>query len=439
MDEIENLIVGSGIAGLSVAYHLKENGHEFIIIDIKKPGGLCSTIRSRGFFFDITGHVIHCQTEYYTKFIKRIMGKNLLYLKRKAYFIFRQHLAPYPFQVYFYKIPEKNVVDECINGLIDVIKSESITPKNFKEWIIANFGMGISKYFMIPYNEKVWRFPLEQMSLHWVNKYVPKLDPKYLLKIVKAASTTEKEYGYNVYFFYPKEGGIQAVIDSIIMKMGEEFNKSFKMLRLNKVDPFKKEATLSNGMRIKWKRIITTIPLPEFVSILKRVPVSIKSYTRKLKCVSLLSLNLGIKGKLETDAHWIYFPERNVPFHRVVIQSNLSPYVAPDSTYSLIVEKSFKFGDKIHRKNIINRMITQLRKIGLIKSKDDILSVNVNYIKYAYPIYDFDWHESRSKVLSFLKQHDIYSIGRFGSWEYLSMEDAFMQGKDVTAKLISSF
>ncbi|MHA1665539.1 MAG: protoporphyrinogen/coproporphyrinogen oxidase [Candidatus Njordarchaeales archaeon] len=436
MKKIDTLIVGAGIAGLSVAYHLTKYGREYIIID-DNVGGLCSSFFIKGFTFDITGHVIHCRTNYYEAFIKEAMENNLIRLKRKAYFYYNGNYAPYPFQVFFYKLPEQRIVNECINGLKKVTKFAS-SPQNFKEWLIANFGEGISRHFLIPYNEKLWCFPLEKISLAWVNKFIPKPDPEHLIKMVEGGITEEKNYGYNIYFYYPKTGGIQEVINSVIRKINGNFDSSFINTRLVKVNLFEKRATFSDGTEIKWNVLVNTIPINEFVNLIKDIPKEIKFYARKLKYTSIISVMLGAEGELETDAHWIYFPQYEIPFHRVVVQSNLSSYIPPNGTYSLIVEKSFRPNEtqNFSKKHLVRQIIRQLCNIGLIMDRDDILVTKVNHIKYAYPIYDLNWYKNRQPILDFLMNHQIFSIGRFGSWEYLSMEDAFLQGKDIVTRIV---
>jgi protoporphyrinogen oxidase len=434
MIEYDNLIIGAGISGLSVAYHLRKLGEEYLIIEQGEPGGLARTITHNGFFFDLSGHVIHFSDEDYKDFIKDVLKDNLLYLKRKALFFFQGYYAPYPFQMYFYKIPIKKIVDECITGLRDTARiTYKKAPNNFKEWIFANFGAGIAKYFMIPYNEKLWCFPLEQISLEWVKKYVPKLDINYLLNIIENKELNQQEVGYNTYFFYPKKGGIGALPKSIVAKIGDD---KFLKARLVGVNLARKEATLSNGRRIRWKRLVSTIPLPDFINVTEDSPEIIKYYASNLRYTSLISINLGIKGKMENDAHWIYFPEYEVPFHRVIIQSNLSPYVSPDSTYSLIIEKSVRHIQNINVQEVYQRIISYLLKIHLLKEKDDIITSKINIMKYAYPVYDVRYYSKREIILNFLEEHGVYSIGRFGSWEYMSMEDSFIQAKKVICKVI---
>ena len=437
MKHINTLIIGAGITGISTAYHLQRSGYDDYLIVDSRPKGLCITKPYKGFLFDIAGHVIHYRTTYYKEFVESIMGTNLLKQRRKAYFVFQHHLLPYPFQAYFYMIPNHKVVNECIRGLEGISKfGTKQKPENFKEWLITNFGTGIANHFLIPYNQKVWRFPLEKISLDWVEKYVPKININEILRVAKGISNYAiKEYGYNPIFFYPKYGGIQAVIDAMINKMGNQFNSCFKKSNVSKISIAKKIAILNNGTKIKWNNLVSTIPLPELVKLIVDAPSIISSYARMLKHTSLLSINLGIRGEIKTDAHWIYFPEQNVPFHRVVIQSNLSPYVSPDLSYSLIIERSFRAKKVVSMENIIDQVITNLLKNGFIKNRSDILTTKVNLLRYAYPIYDIEHYEKKSLVVAFLKYYSVHSIGRFGSWEYFSMEDCFLQGKNTAESI----
>jgi protoporphyrinogen oxidase len=55
-------------------------------------------------------------------------------------------------------------------------------------------------------------------------------------------------------------------------------------------------------------------------------------------------------------------------------------------------------------------------------------------IPNAYVIYDFNYHDSRHTLLSYLKDVGIESIGRYGDWNYSSMEDALLDGKRMAEK-----
>ena len=58
---------------------------------------------------------------------------------------------------------------ECLIGLV---QSQTIDRdqafRNFEEWVFAKFGAGVSRHFMIPYNEKVWAHPASAMGSRWM-------------------------------------------------------------------------------------------------------------------------------------------------------------------------------------------------------------------------------------------------------------------------------
>ena len=71
----------------------------------------------------------------------------------------------YPFQAHTHGLPAE-VIKECLLGLIHAKYERDTTqkPKNFAEWILATFGEGIAKHFMLPYNYRAWAIPLELMD-----------------------------------------------------------------------------------------------------------------------------------------------------------------------------------------------------------------------------------------------------------------------------------
>jgi protoporphyrinogen oxidase len=79
-----------------------------------------------------------------------------------------------------------------------------------------------------------------------------------------------------------------------------------------------------------------------------------------------------------------------------------------------------------------------MRRMGLISGKDDIEAVNIIDIPYAYVIFDNRRINALEHIRGALERMGIYSAGRFGSWEYLSMEDAFMDGWTAAEKMLKS-
>ena len=87
-------------------------------------------------------------------------------------------------------------------------------PVDFKKWIYRNFGKGYAKHFMIPYNEKLWTIPLGEMSTEWIKRFIP--IPTLKEALAGARGRQEKDFGYNIRFYYPLRGGIGELSKSFL-------------------------------------------------------------------------------------------------------------------------------------------------------------------------------------------------------------------------------
>src|SRR4030043_2251810 len=94
------LILGAGLAGLSVAWHLQKKGIDCRIFE-KEPevGGLCRSKKVGDFTFDCDGHLLHFKHRYTFNLIKNLLADNLSELKRSAWIYTHGQYSRYPFQV----------------------------------------------------------------------------------------------------------------------------------------------------------------------------------------------------------------------------------------------------------------------------------------------------------------------------------------------------
>ena len=81
---------------------------------------------------------------------------------------------------------------------------EGPSRRNFKEFIHKVWGAGIAKHFAIPYNEKLWAVPLEEMETSWLGGRVPLPDLEEMIE--GALSPVAKPMGPNARFGYPLRG-----------------------------------------------------------------------------------------------------------------------------------------------------------------------------------------------------------------------------------------
>lgn len=424
------IIIGAGPAGMSAAFHLQKRGINAQVLEKEsRPGGLVRTEQAGHYQFDYAGHLLHFRDREMEKFLKSIIGeKNLGKLKRRSFIFSKKVLTPYPFQVHTYGLPAE-VIRDCLLGFIQAKLNPAKTrPANFKQWIIQNLGTGFAEHFLFPFNQKFWKIPLEQLDSQWAEWSIPR--PAIKDVIEGALGISRSDFGYNALFYYPKQGGIEKIVEAMAQKIAN--------ISLNReiisVHPKDMKILLANGREMGYDSLVSTMPLKELVKRLKSPPEAVEKAGEGLRYVSVLCVNLGIKGPWLSPAHWIYYPEDSYIFYRVGFYSN---FVEESSEYqSVVLEISHLPGRSASElEAMAEQAVEQFKRTGILTSDHTIEYIGTMQIPCAYVVYDALRKKALPVITGFLQKNRIYSIGRYGGWEYSSIEDAVRQGKEIAEKI----
>ncbi len=418
-----NIVIGAGISGLSFGYFSKK---PFIIFEKENTaGGLCKSVKDNGFTFDYSGHFIHIKDKKIKSLIEKVTGKKLLTIKRNSAILFNNKIMPFPFQANLYYLTEQQK-QKCIQGIKKRKNIKIYDDMPFIDWSKAMFGDGITEYFMQPYNQKLWNYNLKKLTAAWTAPFVPK--PTQQSIINSAYKQNDQKYGYNSVFYYPSKNGCQAMIDGFYKKLKNNIITNTKAETID----LKNKTVYAGGKRYFYDNIISTQPLKELLLSIKDLPENISKLIKNLDCTSTRCINLGIKYKknlpeMIKDVHWIYVPKKEYPFYRVGVYSNVTKSLVPKNCYSLYIEMSdIKECDEI---------IPILKKAGIMNSDDEVISLNVTDMKYAYVIFNKERKKTLDTIFKFLKDNNIYCTGRYGSWEYSFIEKNITDAKNL-AKVI---
>ena len=215
-DDPRIVIIGAGPTGLAAGYRLRELGYRnFVMLEAReKVGGLASSETSpNGFVYDIGGHVLFSHYEYFDKLFDKLLGDEYQLLLRESWVWMCDRFLPYPFQNNIKYLP-KEIVYECLMGVIEAQKQELDLTRfgNFEELIYGVFGKGIAKYFMMPYNFKVWAHPPKMMNKEWIGERVSVVDIARVLGNV-VLDRDDAGWGPNSTFKYPRHGGTGGLFD----------------------------------------------------------------------------------------------------------------------------------------------------------------------------------------------------------------------------------
>lgn len=403
-----DVIVGAGVSGLAYAGFSK---NECLLLEKDAEiGGYCKTIKWGDFVWDYSGHFFHFRDTFLEDYICRNMvHDDIRYCEKHTQIFYRQKYIDFPFQKNIHQLDQDEFID-CLYDLFTTTGNDYFT---FKQMLYAKFGQSIAEKFLIPYNEKLYACDLNRLDVDAMGRFFPYADKEEIIRNFKKTNNNS----YNSHFTYPRGGAIEYVksLASYIGKSNICLNECVKSIDVT-------EKTIKTDKReLKYDNLISTMPFPLLMQC-----CSMEYDTDIYSWNKVLVFNLGFdkKGK-DVFNNWIYVPSKDFCFYRVGYYDN----IFATKNMSLYVELGFgKNTDVIDVEYYKEKVLDDLKKAGIITDHKLIAS----HFVIMDPAYVHITKESirdveeKKKVLA---RNNIYSIGRYGSWTYCSIEDNILEAK----------
>lgn len=450
------VILGAGLAGLSTALHLKNI--PWTVYEAEgEVGGLCRTVQKDGFTFDYTGHLLYLHHEPVKALMRDLFAAEMHALRRSAWIRSHGVDLPFPFQVNTRGLPLKVRVD-CITGFMDAhLKAKDRAPSksprlgrgvldflelkelegmfehDMESWVLETFGTGFAEHFFRPYNEKFWRRPLKELTAEWAWWSIPV--PK-LAEVIRGALALEvKGFGYNTNVLYPKEGGIRLLPETLFDRL-EEGAPVHLGRRAVSLEAGARKVRFQDGEEVAFESLVSSIPLNRLVGLIEDAPAEVRDAASRLESVSVFGVNVGFKGGFDHEKHWTYFPEEDYVFYRIGFISNYSPSMAPEGHASLTAEVARRPDEPVDD-DLEDKVLEDLVRAGLLKEKKDAVFVDTLRIDPAYVVFNKARQAALPLIYEYLMRNKIIPVGRYGTWNYLGMEDSILHGIQAAGRIMA--
>jgi protoporphyrinogen oxidase len=230
-------------------------------------------------------------------------------------------------------------------------------------------------------------------------------------------------------FRYPAVGGIRILPDGVARKVPElRLNTEVEEIHLGEG-----WIRTAGGDRHSYERLVSTVSLPGLLDMVRDdLPDEVAAARNALRWVRVLNVALGVEGDAPSPEHWLYFPDRELPFYRVGFPSNHGR-LAPDGCHTVSIEVSLDptGSDVDHEARAAERALSDA---GLL-DEDRVRVRQLTVVDPAYVVFDHPRRDAVALLRRFLAEHGVMISGRWAEWKYSAMEDAILDGMSVARRL----
>ena len=382
-EKIKYLILGGGATGLSLACSLKKKGiKDFLVLEKEaEAGGLCRSVMLDGTGFDIGGgHFLDVRRPKVDEFLFEFMPEEEWErFERDSRIDLKGQMIGSPIEANIWMLD----IDSQVEYLKAIAEAGCVSgepkPEKFTDWIYWKLGKRIAEDYMLPYNEKMFGKNLDSLGTYWLEKL-----PDVSFEDTLRSCLEHRPYGTqpgHAEFFYPKKYGYGELWRRMADSLGDKLLTNVEVTSLNAED-----GTVNGEYRAEY--IINTVPWTAFRSI-EGVDGKSLEGIHTLKYSSIVTEYHP--EDLDTGAHWIYYPDPEKDYHRILVRHNFC-----GSSKGYWTETNL---ERYH-----DRGFTHF----------------VN--EYAYPLNTIGKNETMDAVLGQLKKKNIIGLGRWGEWQHYNSD-----------------
>lgn len=387
--KMKYLILGAGPSGLTLANRLKQMGETsfFVLEKEKEAGGLCRSTQVDGSPFDIGGgHFLDVRRPKVNEFLFQFMPEEEWEkFDRDSRIAVNGDVISHPIEANIWQMKLENQVEYLKSIAVAGCNLKEEMPQEFVSWIYWKLGDKIAENYMIPYNQKMFGEDLNQLGTYWLEKL-----PNVSFEETLLSCLTKKAYGEqpgHAQFFYPKKYGY----GELWLRMAEEIKGQIKYdASVHAIDFDTNTVTTKEGETYSADVIISTIPWMEFAKI-TGMPQELKEKIGRLKYSSVQTAYFP--DNLDTEAQWIYYPDPELSYHRILVRHN------------------FCNGSKGYWTECNSTRV------------DETTESTFQYMnQYAYPLNTIGKPEIMKELLEWAKTRRVYGLGRWGEHQHYNSD-----------------
>ncbi len=428
------VVLGTGMAGFGAAHRLHSEGITPVMYDKNAYyGGHTASFRyETGFLFDVGPHISFTKDARIQELFADSVEQRFETIQINLNNYWRGHWPLHPVQLHMHGLPE-DVIVKVISDFVEARQLPEESPKNYAEWLLASFGRSFAELFPMQYTRKYHTTEAENMSTDWLG---PRIYRPSLEEVLRGAiSASAPHVHYITHFRYPSDGGFMLYLKKFMPMGNMKLNHE-----LVSIDPRARVLKFANGVETQYDGLVSSVALPDLIRMMQGAPPEVVDAARRLACSTCVLVNIGVNREDLSRAHMTYFYDEDICFARLGFPHMLSTRNAPPGTGSIQAE--VYFSDKYKpfsgsADDWIDPVIRDLRKSGVLREEDQVLSRKAMFLRYANVIFDLERADALKTVHGYLDDIGVAYCGRYGDWGYMWTDESFKSGEQAAERALS--
>jgi GT2 family glycosyltransferase/protoporphyrinogen oxidase len=410
------VILGAGIAGLSAAYFLRQQGYDVVVLE-KRPyyGGLARSFRWNNFWCDFSAHRFFTNNADVLAYVQALVPMQSHQRRSRIFLNHRWMRDPIDIIELLTHLPSDDRLSIIVHFLA---RDRTLEDTSFEHYVIKRYGRALYEIFFRHYTERLFSLPGHQIAVEWARWKVRLASP--LDRLRPATKTKFRQ------FYYPYRGGYGSIVDRLYQHVSDSVLLEANVTSLERDSHGRITGVYFNRHGIKhfvhadW--VISTLPITLNARLLnQRIDVTYQ----KVDAVYLL-LN---KPRM-SENHWLYFMDRDSSINRIVEFKNMSSFDVPSDRTVVCAEVTRDVN------NPIELVVQDLTRSNLIRI-DDVVDAHVVREPFAYPRYTSGYVKQIQLFSQIVQSHpNFHVLGRAAQFSHYELDDIIEESQDLVKKVM---
>jgi protoporphyrinogen oxidase len=427
------VIVGAGVAGLTIAHQLSSQGHDVTVLEKHTAvGGLGRTWHYGDFHFDVGPHRFHTENARVAGFIREILQEEAVEIPRRsgARMFGKFHEWPLTPSILL-SLP----LSLMLRSTKDLVFKERLPGESFEADVINKYGRGLYDVFFAPYTFKFLGYSAAELHRDWaragVNRAV--IDKRaHSDNLWSLLRNTLMPKPVETMFLYPPHGvgRFSDRITEILASRGSRVRLGCAVTGVETSGP-RVTAVMAGDERVACDHLVWTAPMTELTSHLQ-LPAP------DLEYLSTIFYNVEVEAPDKFDYQWIYYGGDEI-FSRVSLPAAFAKTTVPPGMSGLCVEVTCREGDERWQapERLTPKVIEDLVRTGTLDAADKVRRVHIERVPFTYPIYKLNYLDELTSTLRSLGQwRNLLLAGRTGRFWYNNMDHSIGQGLTMADRIL---